>query len=241
MTVSSSRTVAIVPARAGSKGIAGKNLLRVGGMSLVARAVSIARQVDGIDEVIVSTDGEEIALEAKESGASLHWRPAHLAADDSQVIDAVRHLRDSLRDSDRPARYGVLLEPTTPLRSVADIERCVSAVHNGADSAATFTEAAVHPHRTFVIDEDTVEPYIDGAVAWLPRQALRPPAYQLSGGAYAFDLDKLPDAGLAFLFGRVRPVIVPRERSVDIDDEVDVRVVAARLNDASGMAGVTSR
>lgn len=237
----SPRTVAIVPARAGSKGIAGKNLLRVGGMSLVARAVSIAREVDGIDEVIVSTDGEDIALEAKESGASLHWRPPHLAADDSPVIDAVRHLRESLRAAGDPARYGVLLEPTTPLRSVDDVERCVSAVHNGADSAATFTEAAVHPHRTFVIDEDSVKPYIDGAVAWLPRQALQPPAYQLSGGAYAFDLDKLPDTGFAFLFGRVTPVIVPRERSVDIDDEVDVRAVAARLNDASGTAGATSR
>lgn len=230
--MSSPRTIAIVPARAGSKGLAGKNLLCVGGMSLVARAVTVARQVTSIDEVIVSTDGEDIAVEAKRCGASVHWRPPHLAADDSPVIDTVRHVRDELRVAGHPARYGALLEPTTPLRSVADVERCVAAVHGGADSAATFTEAAVHPHRTFALEDGVVRPYIDGAVAWLPRQALRPRAYQLSGSAYAFDLERFPDSGLSFLFGRVAPVIIPRERSIDIDDEVDLRIVEAHLASA---------
>jgi len=234
-SMNTGRSIAIIPARAGSKGIPGKNLTRVGGLSLVARAVSIAAQVDGIDEVIVSTDGEDIAVEAKRHGAGLHWRPAHLATDDSPVIEAVRHLRDELRRAGRMPRYGVLLEPTTPLRSVADVAQCLAAVHQGADSAATFTEAALHPNRAFVIDErGGVAPFIEGAVAWLPRQALRPPAYQLSGSVYAFDFEALPDDGLSFLFGRIAPVVVPRERSIDIDDSVDLSVVEALLDRGPG-------
>lgn len=221
--------IAIVPARAGSKGVPGKNLRQVGGLSLVARAIAVALRVDGIDEVVVSTDGEDIALEAKRHGAGVHWRPSHLATDTVPVIDAVRHLRDQLRAAGNPPRYGVLLEPTSPLRSVDDVARCLAAVRAGADSAATFTEAAVHPHRAFVIDQTGAAPFVAGAVPWRPRQELQPPAYQLSGGAYAFDFAALPDEGLSFLFGRVAPVVVPRARSVDVDNEVDLLVVEAML------------
>lgn len=222
--------IAIVPARAGSKGIPNKNLLQVGGMSLVARAIAVAKQVRGVAEVVVSTDGEAIAEEARRCGAAVHWRPHDLATDDALVIDAVRHLRDERHGMGTPIRYGALLEPTTPLRTAEDVDRCLDAVRDGADSAATFTEAALHPYRAFVLEDTRIVPFIEGAVAWMPRQALHPPAYQLSGSAYAFHLQRLPPEGVSLLFGNAAPIVIPRERSVDIDDEVDVLVVETLLD-----------
>jgi CMP-N,N'-diacetyllegionaminic acid synthase len=221
--------IALIPARAGSKGLPGKNLRTVGGISLLARAIRVAQAVDGVSRIIVSTDGPEIAEEARRYGADVHVRPADLASDRAPVITTIRHVLTEEHEQGRSPRFGLLLEPTSPLRTPQDVQRCLEAVRSGADSAATFTEAAVHPHRTFVIDEGTARPFIEGAVAWLPRQALKPEAYQLSGSAYAFRCDRFPTEGLAVLFGQIAPVVVPRERSVDIDDESDLRAVEALL------------
>ena len=221
---------ALIPARAGSKGLPGKNLLTVGGMTLVARAVTVAQEVSGIEQVVVSTDGDDIAEEAKRCGASVHRRTAHLASDDALVSDTIRHVIQGLQAVERLPKYGVLLEPTSPLRTVEDVERCLGAVRDGADSAATFTEAALHPNRAFVIEPDgSVAPFLAGAVPWQPRQALEPPAYQLTGSAYAFDCERFPAEGASVLFGAIAAVVVPRDRSYDIDDAVDLYVVEALL------------
>lgn len=222
-------TVALIPARAGSTGLPGKNLLEVGGRSLLARAIEVAGQVPGIDRVIVSTDGDDIAGAARQEGAEVRWRPAELASDSSVVADTIRQVFETLREEESPVDVGILLEPTSPLRSAQDVLRCLRAVQRGADSAATFTEASLHPHRAFVLTEAGAEPFIAGAVPWQPRQALEPAAYQLSGGAYVFRYDGFPSTGPAVLFGAIHPVVVPRERSLDIDDDVGLRVVEAMI------------
>jgi CMP-N,N'-diacetyllegionaminic acid synthase len=221
--------IALIPARAGSKGLPGKNLRPVGGVSLLARAILVAQAVEGVNRIIVSTDGPDIAEEARRYGADVHDRPLDLASDRAPVIETIRHVLKEQRERGRTPRYGLLLEPTSPLRTVQDVQRCLDAVREGADSSATFTEAAVHPHRTFVIEEGTAKPFIEGAIPWKPRQALQPEAYQLSGSAYAFRCDHFPPTGLAVLFGRIAPIVVPPERSVDIDDANDLRVVEAML------------
>lgn len=234
-------TVALIPARSGSKGLPGKNLLRVGGRSLIARAVDVARGIHGVDQVIVSTDGADIAQEASRHGARVHQRPPELATDNAVVADTIRHVIAEFAQQGTPLTYGLLLEPTSPLRVAADVQRCLDAVRGGADSAATFTEAALHPHRAFVIEHEMARPFIEEAVAWRPRQQLQPAAYQLSGSAYAFRCDRFPADGVAVLFGQIAAVVVPRERSVDIDDATDRLVVEALLarRVAAGKDGTT--
>ena len=222
-------TMALIPARSGSKGLPGKNLLAVGGRSLVARAIDVAHEVDGVDRVVVSTDGDDIAQEASRHRARVHQRPLELATDDAVVADTIRHVIAEFAQQGMPPTFGLLLEPTSPLRVAEDVQRCLDAVRDGADSAATFTEAALHPHRAFVIEDEVARPFIEGAVAWRPRQQLQPPAYQLSGSAYAFRCDRFPPDGVAVLFGQIAAVVVPRERSVDIDDATDRLVVEALL------------
>lgn len=225
-----STAVALVPARSGSKGIPNKNLQVVGGLTLVGRAVQVGHAVDGIERVVVSTDSHAIADEAERHGADIHWRPADLASDGASIVDTVRHVFGVGSDRRAKPRYAVLLEPTSPLRIPADVTACLDAVLAGADSAATFTEASLHPHRAFRIEGEGVAPFIAGSVAWRRRQDLVPPAFQLTGGAYAFDLDAMPPDAQGVLFGTIAPIIVPRTRSIDIDDSLDLRIANALCN-----------
>ena len=115
------RVVAVVPARAGSKSVPGKNLRELAGRPLVAWPIDVARSVSEIDRVIVSTDGVDIAAVARRFGAEVLDRPTDLATDEAVVLDALRHVIAELRGSGETARYLVLLEPTSPFRQTEDI------------------------------------------------------------------------------------------------------------------------
>jgi CMP-N,N'-diacetyllegionaminic acid synthase len=226
--VTEHQVVAIVPARAGSKGIPRKNLQVLAGRSLLQWTVDLALSMSEIDRCIVSTDGTEIAQEARRLGAEVHHRPPSLAEDDSLVIDAIRSVLAEFC-IEKTNSICVLLEPTSPFRVSDDITRCLDGLRQGAQSAATFSSASLHPQRAFSIDSSDAQPYIDGAVPWRPRQRLMPPAYQLTGHVYAFWRDALPPSGDAVLFGRIHPVIVPLERTVDIDEPHDLELADVLL------------
>jgi N-acylneuraminate cytidylyltransferase len=225
------RVVALVPARGGSKSVPNKNVRPLGGKPLVGWPVEVATATDAVDRVVVSTDDETIASTAREFGAEVIERPPELARDDSLVIETVRHAVEELSREGETAGYVAMLEPTCPLRETRDVRRCLDRLADepDLDSVATFRPAEVNPHRTWRLEDgDRPEPFVDGADPWLPRQEL-PEAYQLNGGVYAFDVDALPDGGVSLLFGETGAVVMPPERSVDIDTEVDFALAEAVL------------
>lgn len=223
--LSGKRVVALIPARAGSKSVPRKNLSLLGEHTLLAHAVRQAFDSGCIDRVIVSTDGEEIAAEARRVGAEVAMRPPHLATDTALVIDTVRHVCKELRAGGETAPYMTLLEVTTPLRLPKDIAACLELLdRDGLDSVATFKEADLNPHRAWKLGDGAPRPFVDGAIPWLPRQKL-PAAYQLSGAVYAFRIDALPDDSPGLLFGAAGAVVVENERSIDIDDAADLMVI----------------
>jgi CMP-N,N'-diacetyllegionaminic acid synthase len=127
----------------------------------------------------------------------------------------------------------VLLEPTCPLRSIGDVQDCLERIRAGCDSAATFREAVLNPHRAWKIEGSEPAVFIPGAVPWLPRQLL-PRAFQLNGAVYAFRPSRLRADSDALLFGRMGAVVMPAERSVDIDTEMDFLVAEAVLENGCG-------
>ncbi len=226
--IAGSEVIAIVPARGGSKGIPRKNLSQLGGLSLLERAIDVARKTAAVDRVVVSTDNDEIAGVATAAGAEVHHRPPELSTDTALVIDALRHCADTMLD---PAGAGnallLLLEPTCPLRTPADVIACIETLAaGGCDSVGTFTEAATNPWRAWTIEGGRPDQFVPGANPWLPRQKL-PPAYELTGSVYAFWRDSLRDPERAILSGEIAAVILPRERSLDIDDALDLHVARA--------------
>lgn len=215
---------ALVPARGGSKSIPGKNLELLGEKPLVAWPIDTANSTPEIDEVFLTTDDEDIASAGREFGATVIERPAALATDDALVIDAIVHAVEWMEERDAVPDRLTLLEPTCPFRAVEDVQACLGRLDDGYDSAATFVEAAVNPHRTWTLDDGEPETFVEGANPWLPRQEL-PEAYQLNGGCYAFETAAVDRAdGPGLLFGRSAGVRMPPERSVDIDSPVDLTV-----------------
>lgn len=186
-------------------------------------ADDVADATQEIDRTLVSTDDRAIADAALDHGAEVIARPDRLARDDSLVIDALRHAVDYLRSTGEEAEYAVMLEPTCPFRSPGDVRRCLEAlVSEGHDSVATFTPAALNPHRAWTIDDNDDRP-----------EPMLPDAYQLNGGAYAFQIDALPDTGHSLLFGDRGAVTMPEERSIDIDTGLDLQL--ARLVYSEGL------
>lgn len=222
--VNGKRVIAIIPARGGSKTLPRKNLRCLGGRPLVAWSIEVARRVREIDRVIVSTDDSEIANVSRQYSAEVYARPQSLATDQALVIDAIKDLIKTLTAEGESAEILVLLEPTCPFRSVEDVQGCLQLLATGEyDSAATFTEAELNPHRAWRIVGDAPQVFIPDAIPWLPRQQL-PAAYQLNGAVYAVRSSGLLASKQSVLFGRIGALKMPRERSIDINDSIDFLV-----------------
>jgi len=227
------QVVAVIPARGGSKSVPGKNIRPLRGKPLLAWSIEVAREVREIDRIIVSTDNLEIAAVAKANGAEVYTRPPHLATDDALVIDALKDLLQTLRAEHNTADWVILLEPTCPLRSPGDVRECLQLISGGGfDSVATFTNAELNPHRAWRLVDGKPEVFIPGAIPWLPRQKL-PKAYQLNGAVYIFRAALLAQESQSLLVGKLGAVLMPRDRSCDIDDSVDFTVVEALLERAN--------
>jgi len=227
------RVIAVIPARGGSKSVPGKNIRPLGGKPLLAWSIEVAKQVEEIDRVIVSTDHPEIAAVGRAHGAEVYARPPHLATDEALVIDALKHLLQMLHEELESPEWIILLEPTCPLRSADDVRGCLSlAGQGGYDSVATFKDAELNPHRAWRITDGVPEVFISGAIPWLPRQAL-PKAYQLNGAVYVSRATLLVQEAKSLLVGRLGAVLMPRNRSHDIDDSFDFMVGEALLKESN--------
>jgi CMP-N-acetylneuraminic acid synthetase len=218
--IGANRVVCVIPARAGSKGIPGKNLKPIGGRSLLRWAIDVAKQVPEIDRIIVSTDGEEIAAEGRKHGAEVFMRPAELASDRAATSDTLRYHTKQLKEQGYDFRYMVLLEPTTPFRTPKDITDCIKLIENEQlDSVASFSPTPSSPFWAFTLDGHTPVKLLEGGM--VQRQQL-PDTYHLNGAVYAYVVDKLPDDSVGLMFGKQGATVMDRLHSIDIDDQLDL-------------------
>ena len=227
------RVIAVIPARGGSKSVPGKNIRLLGGKPLLGWSIDVARQISEIDRIIVSTDDDQIASVARNHGAEVYPRPLHLATDDAMVIDALKDLLKTLQREDERPEWLVLLEPTCPLRTADDVRDCLKLVAKGGyDSVATFKDAELNPHRAWRLTDGAPEVFIEGAIPWLPRQK-QPKAYQLNGAVYVCRANLLAKETESLLVGKLGAVLMPRDRSQDIDDNVDFTIAEALLRNSN--------
>lgn len=216
-----SQVLCIVPARGRSRGLPDKNLQRVGGTTLVGHAVHAAMRYaaleDAVVNVLVDTDSSAIADEGRRWGATVPFlRPAHLATDTAPVVEATLHLMDRLERIGQHHDVVILLQPTSPLRKLSDIQRCAQPVLEG-DAASTVSVTTLeHPlaHTLRIADDDTLH----WAVSAPPvRRQEAPVLYRPSGSVYVATTAQLREHRAFVVEGRTRTVKVPSYRSVDID------------------------
>ena len=212
----------VIPARGGSKGLPGKNLKRLGALSLIGHAVASAREAQGLSRFIVSTDSPEIADEARWHGAEAPFlRPAELANDHAGMVPVLQHAVRWLESSAgvRPD-FVVTLQPTSPFRVGTDIDRTIAAVAStGADSAQTLVEASYHPFFMKTLDGDRTIPLFAEGKKYVRRQDA-PAVYQPSGAVYVTRYAVLMTEGQVLGHDN-RGLVMPFEASVNIDTEWD--------------------
>ena len=216
------RLVAIVPVRSGSKGLVGKNLRPLSGVPLWERAV--AHGLDVGADVLVTTDSREILEQGARDGVSLLERPAKLAADTTPMDPVMLH---ALEQIDGPARI-VLLQPTSPLRSRGDIEDCIALHKTGRFDlvkTVTATDAGILKYGT--MHDDQFIPVSDPTYCFTNRQNL-PEVMKPNGAVYVFDRDWFLQNG-GFATDNIGGVVMPADRSFDIDTEADFQRAEALL------------
>jgi CMP-N,N'-diacetyllegionaminic acid synthase len=212
----------VIPARGGSKGLPGKNLRKLGALSLIGHAVASAREAALLTRFIVSTDSPEIAEEAKRHGAEVPFlRPAELATDQAGMLPVLQHAVRWLESSAgvRPDMI-VTLQPTSPFRTGVEIDATITRViDTGSDSAQTLSEASYHPYFMKTLDGDRTMALFPDGHKYVRRQDA-PPVYQPSGAVYVTRYATLMEQG-HILGDDNRGVIMGFEPSVNIDTEWD--------------------
>lgn len=225
--------VVVIPARGGSRGIPRKNLERVAGRSLVARAVRSALGA-GVGPVVVSTDDEEIAVEAARHGARVVRRPSGLATDTAGSEGVVLHVLDQLdAHGEVLPPVTVLVQATSPFLDPLDL---AVAVHRVADDAADVVLAATEDHSfRWTHDADGVASPVGHDASHRPRRQDLPPQLRETGAFYAMRTAGLREHRNRF-FGRIALHEVRGLTSMEVDTPADLahaRAIAAHLLDPS--------
>lgn len=218
--------LAVIPARGGSKGIPGKNMKRLGGLTLVGRAAQLAVSQSWIDQVIVSTDDAEIAAEVvRQGGEAPFLRPAELANDTATSDDMWRHAWQAAEDHyGRRFDVSILLEPTSPLRQPSDLTATMAALFGGAyHGAATVSPTPAHyaPQKTLTVNEGRVGFLLDEGARTARRQDV-PQLYHRNGLCYALRRAPFLD-GAPILDDACAAVIVERPIA-NIDDPFELEL-----------------
>lgn len=230
MTTGSGEVVAVIPARGGSKGVPRKNLRRVGGVPLIGRAVSAAREASRIDRVVVSTDDAEIAAIAREWGAEVVERPTELAGDEASSESALLHALEELASRGVETDILVFLQATSPFIHAADLDAAIARVAAGAEDVVF---SAVESWGFLWRAGGDGMTGINHDPARRPRRQDRAPEYLETGAFYVLDASGFRAARHRF-FGRTGVAVVDERGAIEVD-------TTEQLELASAIAGLVDR
>jgi CMP-N-acetylneuraminic acid synthetase len=215
--------LAIVPARAGSKGVPGKNLRPLAGRLLLEYAAEAARRSGVVDRTILSTDSPEIAAAGRRIGMEVPFlRPTELSTDESPMLGVIHHAIRVLEERGWTPGIIVLLQPTSPLRQPGHVRQAVELLRaTGADSVVTVVEVPKHlsPDYVMRIENGVLRPFLPEGAGVTRRQDARA-AFSRDGTVYAFRRDALDRHGS--IYGDdCRPLVIPAAESLSIDTPED--------------------
>jgi CMP-N-acetylneuraminic acid synthetase len=217
--------LALIPARGGSKGIPGKNIRPLLGKPLIAWVIESALKSEFVQRIIVSTEDDEIASVARNHGADVPFRrPKALAGDDSPTIDTVLHALLWLQENEgeRPD-YVLLLQATSPLLLTEDIDGCIEIMaehEDEIDAVVSIKQVEEHPLWMSTRDERGFLKPFDASGNEITRRQDLPPLYILNGALYLCKSQIIKEKR-TFTPDRTFGYVMPGERSVDIDNEMD--------------------
>ena len=237
MSTTNEMVLGVIPARGGSKGVPGKNIRPVLGKPLIAYAIECGLNSPSIDHLIVTTDSHEIAKIAEECGADVPFlRPAELAGDEMPMLPVLQHtLTESESYYDKTVKTLVLLHPTGPLRTVDDIEACLKLLRE-SDCEAVVSGNMTHqsPYFSMVMLNNDYARLVFPSPEPIGRRQDSPLVYDLNAVAWAYSRKALMEEK-ARIPKRTLLYLIPPERAIDIDTELDFEILEFLMGKKMGL------
>lgn len=223
------KTFAFIFARGGSKGLRNKNIKILCGKPLIAHSILSAKESTLIDDVYVSTEDEIISQIALKFGAKVIKRPKDLAQDDSPEFFAWKHAVNYLIRENKTFDVFISLPATSPLRKKDDIEKCLKLFNDNIDVVVTIAESSRNPFFNMVkLDKKNSLKKVISNKNYFRRQDA-PIVYDLTTVAYVTRPIFIKNNNNIFQ-GSLKGVVIPKERAIDIDDELDFFIAESIMN-----------
>jgi len=223
-------TIGLIPARKGSKGIEKKNIRNLGNYPLIAYTILCAKKSKRLDQAYITTNDEQVMEIAGRMRCPVIHRPDDLAQDESPMMPVVEHaIRWIENNKGKKVQIVSLLQPTSPFRFSEDVDRAIDQlISTGADSVVGVVQVSDHhPMRMYKIKSGFLSPLFQEPAEGYPRQKL-PPVYLRNGMIYTCWRDLVIDRN-TLLGEKISPFIMPPERSINIDEEMDFLVAEVTL------------
>lgn len=213
----------LITARGGSKGIPRKNIKPLNGKPVVAYSIEPSLNCDLINGTYVTTEDKEISEVSKKIGAEVINRPQELAEDDSSSVDVILHSLDYLDKQRKLPDFFILLQPTSPLRVLEDIENSIQLfVENDCDALISVCKIDHSSMLSLTIEHEFLVPTCNETFLNTRRQEL-PTYYSPNGAIYITTPESLRKTR-TFYPKKTIPYIMPKERSVDLDTPFDFKL-----------------
>lgn len=232
--INGQRILCIVPARAGSKGLPGKNVRLLGGRPLLVWPIVAALKSSYVDRVIISTDSQEYADIAVAAGADAPFlRPDELASDHSPSIDFIIHALDKLAQSGDHYGWLLLLEPTSPLTEARDVDAAIAmlAAAEGLAESVVGVTAMESQHPAYSVTRDAagrIAPLQGQRFADMPRRQDLNPVFNLDGSLYLSTVAALRRER-SFCHDRTLGYVSSQEKALEVDSLTDFICIEALL------------
>ena len=219
------KILALIPARGGSKRLPNKNIEQVGGIPMIIRTLEVAKQVQEISATLISTDEISIAKICEEAGYQVPWlRPPELAMDETTSVDVALHALDCYERDNSRVDALLLLQPTSPFRTVFNIKKAIELFHeNNFQPVVSVSPSQSHPMWTLKLDGEYAVPYMTEHGFGQRSQDL-PELFTVNGCVYLITTDDLR-GGKTFVPNKCIPLIMESEiEALDIDTKWDLDV-----------------
>jgi len=235
----SARTLAVIPARGGSKRVPNKNIREVDGQPLIAHTIKQAENANKVDYAIVSTDDSEIAEVATEYGGNVPFeRPAELATDTASSAETITHALDWAKSKGQNFDYVCSLQVTSPLRRPKDIDQVLTRLEKSdADSCISISEYVTPPQWSVATNENEfLYEFFDYDMLWTdqPTRSQEIPELQHPNGAIFAATTDAWAAHESFYTPRTIGYEMPPQRSFDIDEPWELELVRSLMKGHTG-------
>jgi N-acylneuraminate cytidylyltransferase len=211
----------LIPARAGSKGLPGKNYKLLMKMPLVSYSIDFAiNNAKEVDEICVSTDDENVLEISKRAGIKTPFkRPSNLSTDTASTQDVILHALEYYKKSNINFEAVMLLQPTSPFRNIEDFDNVINEFDSTCDMVVTVKEAKENPY--FTLFEENTEGFLNKSkIGDFERRQDCPPVYAFNGSIYLIRVTSILSSRISE-FKKIKKVVMPNHRSVDIDTMAD--------------------